>query len=242
MNSEVLHVWPIGVAAMFSVAAVFSVGASLFLARSMPWWVADVAHAGLLARSRAYQPVLLGLLSLVLALVALLLFPTALTSPPDRLLLALILGVSAAATPFLFLVDIVVHRLPDRIVYLLIGTEVLACVLGQIFGESRIWVLGLVAGTGAALFFGVLHLIGRLLHVRTMGLGDVKLAFVVFLTPTLFSPWAPALVFVIMMLIAGVGALFAAASRRSLAGTTIAFGPAMLSGMWFGAVLSPFLL
>lgn len=236
MNIEVLHVWPIGVAALSSA------GSGLLLARSMPLWMADDTHAGLLARSRAYRPGLLGLLGLVLASVALLLFPTALASPLDWLLLALILGLSAAATPFLFLVDIVVHRLPDRIVYLLIATELLACALGQIFGESRIWVLGLIAGFGAALFFGLLHLIGRLLHVHTMGLGDVKLAFVVFLIPTLFSPWAPALVFVIMMLIAGVAALFAAASKRSFQGTTIAFGPAMLSGMWFGAVLSPFLL
>ena len=208
----------------------------------MPLWMADDTHTGMLTRSRAYRPVLLGLLGLVLALVALLLFPTALESPLDRLLLALILGVSGAATPFLVLVDALVHRLPDRIVYSLIGTEVLACVLGQVFGESRIWVLGLVAGTAATLFFGILHLIGRLLQAQTIGLGDVKLAFLVFLTPTLFSPWAPALVFVIMMLIAGIAAAFAAAARRSLSATKIAFGPAMLSGMWFGAVLSPILL
>jgi leader peptidase (prepilin peptidase)/N-methyltransferase len=45
-----------------------------------------------------------------------------------------------------------------------------------------------------------------------------------------------------MMLIAGVWALIGAIRARRLRGVTIAFGPAMLSGMWLGSVLAPILL
>lgn len=86
--------------------------------------------------------------------------------------------------------------------YPLIGAELLVLALGSLLGESQMWVLALIAGGAGVLFFGILHLIGRVMHARTMGLGDVKLAFVVFGVPTLFSVWAPALVLIIMMLIA----------------------------------------
>ena len=259
MDTGVLHGWLIGLTLLVSAAT------GLVLARGTRWWLADTDQFDLLTRSQAFRRWWLVAAGIAIATVAVLLFPSAsifspetgwsayapgsgaIYSPPtanafDPILLALSLGVSAAATPFLFAVDVLVRRLPDRIVLPLIGIVLVACGLGAAFGGVRIWVLGLIAGAAAALFFGILHLIGRVLHVRTMGLGDVKLAFVVFSVPTLFSPWAPALVFVIMMLIAGVGSVLTAARRRSLQGTTIAFGPAMLSGMWFGSVLAPFLL
>ncbi|HCG57353.1 MULTISPECIES: hypothetical protein [Brevibacterium] len=240
MDIGVLHGWPI------AATAVVSAGAGILLARCPTWWLADDGHSAVLAKARLFRPLPLAILGVVLAVAAALLFPDTGAAPGfgsmDRLLLALSLGAAAAATPFLVVVDIVVHRLPDRIVYPLIGLELLALVLGQLLGESAIWGLGLIAGGAGVLFFGVLYLIGRVMHVATMGLGDVKLAFIVFCVPTLFSAWAPALVFIIMMLIAGIAALVAAAAKRSLSATTIAFGPAMLSGMWFGSVLAPNLL
>lgn len=259
MDTGALHGWLIGLTLLVSAAT------GLVLARGIRWWLADTDQLDLLTRSQALRRWWLVAAGIVIAAFAVLLFPSAsilpaetgwsayapktgatFTPPPtnvlDPILLSVSLGVSAAATPFLFAVDVLVRRLPDRIVYPLIGTVLVACGLGAAFGGARIWALGLVAGAAAVLFFGILHLIGRVLHVRTMGLGDVKLAFVVFSVPTLFSPWAPALVFFIMMLIAGVWSLLAAARRRSLKGTTIAFGPAMLSGMWFGSVLAPILL
>lgn len=254
MDSGVLHGWPIG------VTAVIAAGLGVLLVCCRTWWLADDGHAAVLARTRLFRPLHLAILGTGLAIAAALLFPDTSTilgssltdsggADPggdfgtfDQLLLALSLGAAAAATPFLFVVDIVVHRLPDRIVYPLIGVELLALVLGLLLGESPVWGLGLVAGGAGVLFFGVLYLMGRVMHARTMGLGDVKLSFVVFCVPTLFSAWAPALVFIIMMLIAGIGALVSAAAKRSLRATTIAFGPAMLSGMWFGSVLAPILL
>ncbi|GAA1951627.1 hypothetical protein GCM10009689_35970 [Brevibacterium antiquum] len=262
MDIGVLHGWPIG------VSAVISAGLGILLARSASWWLADDDHAAVLVKTRLYRPLPLAILGIVLAVAAALLFPAAAAGSGtmsdagsmseagsmsgaahladigsvDGLLLALSLSAAAAATPFLAVVDIVVHRLPDRIVYPLIGIELLTFVLGQLLGESAIWGLGLIAGGAGVLLFGVLYLSGRVMHARTMGLGDVKLAFLVFGMPALFSPWAPALVFIIMMLIAGVAALLAAAAKRSLKATTIAFGPAMLSGMWVGSVLAPILL
>lgn len=258
MDIGVLHGW------LIAATAVISAGAGILLSRCPTWWLADDGHAAVLAKARLFRPLPLAILGVVLAAAAALLFPDTGAAPDagsmpdaglgsvtgpiagfgsiDRLLLALSLGAAAAATPFLVVVDIVVHRLPDRIVYPLIGLELLALVLGQLLGESAIWGLGLIAGGAGVLFFGALYLIGRVMHARTMGLGDVKLAFIVFCVPTLFSAWAPALVFIIMMLIAGISALVTAAAKRSLSATTIAFGPAMLSGMWFGSVLAPNLL
>lgn len=45
-----------------------------------------------------------------------------------------------------------------------------------------------------------------------------------------------------MMLIAGVWALIGAVRARQVRGVTIAFGPAMLSGMWLGSVFAPIVL
>src|SRR5699024_5906006 len=75
-----------------------------------------------------------------------------------------------------------------------------------------------------------------------MGLGDVKLAFIVFSTSALYHPWAAPVVLVVMMLIAGVWALIGAIRARRLRGVNIAFGPALLSGMWLGSVLARFVL
>ena len=104
------------------------------------------------------------------------------------------------------------------------------------------WFTAFFAGLVALVFFIALHLLGRLLRARTMGLGDVKLAFIVFAVAGLFDLWAPALVLVVMMLIAGIWALIGAVRARRIRGVTIAFGPAMLSGMWLGCLFAPILL
>lgn len=258
MDIGVLHGWQIG------VTAVISAGVGILLACCRSWWTADEGHITVLGEARLFRPLPLVVSGIVLAALAALLLPGVGAAPGpgsmhdagpgasmepfadfgtlDRALLVVCLGAAAAATPFLVIVDITVHRLPDRIVYPLIGVTLLALVLGQVLGESAAWGVGLVAGAAGVAFFALLYLIGRVMHARTMGLGDVKLAFVVFCLPALFSPWAPALVFIMMMLIAGVAAAWTAAAKRSLRATTIAFGPAMLSGMWFGSVLAPILL
>lgn len=259
MDTGVLHGVMVGLAVLISIVA------GLALAHGTRWWLADETQLHSLESSQAYRRPMLIAVGVVIAAAAAPLFPTAAVLPNmtgwtayapasgttftpsdpnvfDPLLLAVVLGLCSAATPFLVVVDLLVRRLPDRIVLPLIALVALSCLLGAAFGQPHIWIVGLFAGIGATVFFGLLHLIGRLLRTSTMGLGDVKLSFIVFTVAGLYSPWSPALVLVIMMLIAGLVALAAIVSKGRLRGTSIAFGPSMLSGMWLGSVLSPFLL
>ncbi|WP_309130125.1 A24 family peptidase [Brevibacterium sp.] len=221
---------------------VISAATGLLIARGMRWWIADADHADLLAASRWYRPGVLTITGAVLGGGVAFLYPTSAGWGIDIVLLSLILGASAAATPFLFIVDVLVHRLPDRLLYPLIGLELAVLILGGQSGDRSIWVSALVAAIAATAFFGLLYLAGRLVHARTLGLGDVKLAFVVGAATGVHSVWALAGVFVVTMIIAGSVSLIAAARAGSLRGTVIAFGPAMLSGMWLGSVVHRFLL
>lgn len=160
----------------------------------------------------------------------------------DRIISALLLGLASGATPFLITADLSVRRLPDRIVIPLSLVAVGLLITGSVLGELPMWFWSFFAGILGLVAFAALHLVGRLLGVRTMGLGDVKLAFIVFAVPGLFDPWAPALVLVAMMLISGVWALIGAIRAGRVRGVTIAFGPAMLSGMWLGCLFAPILL
>lgn len=250
---------------LIGLAVFIAVATGLLLSRTTAVWVNEDRQSRLLALSRAHQGPWLVVAGVVIAAAAALLFPSTAVIPAgpsgiasaptaettlapmqpnavDQIGLGLILGVAAGATPFLFSADILVRRLPDRIVYPLITACLVIGVWASVFGESHIWFFGLFAGLGAAVLFGLIHLIGRALHARTMGLGDVKLAVIVFTIAGLFGPWAPFLVLIATMVIAGLQALIAACRQRRLRGVTIAFGPAMLSGMWLGSVLAPFLL
>lgn len=160
----------------------------------------------------------------------------------DRILSALLLGLIAGATSFLVTADVSVRRLPDRIVIPLSLVALGLIITGSVLGALPMWFASFFAGLIGLVFFTAVHLMGRALRARTMGLGDVKLAFIVFAVPGLFDPWAPAIVLVAMMLISGVWALIGAIRAGRVRGVTIAFGPAMLSGMWLGCLFAPILL
>lgn len=160
----------------------------------------------------------------------------------DRIVSALVLGLIAGATSFLVTADVSVRRLPDRIVIPLSLVTLGLIITGSVLGALPMWFASFFAGLIGLVFFTAVHLVGRALRARTMGLGDVKLAFIVFAVPGLFDPWAPALVLVAMMLISGAWALIGAIRARRVHGVTIAFGPAMLSGMWLGCLFAPILL
>jgi leader peptidase (prepilin peptidase)/N-methyltransferase len=241
--------------------------AGLTLARSPRLWLNDSEHLERWAASRFARgpmPVICGIVlaAAVTAMLASLVLspgPEWTTAAPsgdfaasapslpepnsaDRIVFALFLGLVSAATPFLITADVLVRRLPDRIVFPLSAAGLILIIVGSVLGTSTMWFAAFFSGLGALAFFAALHLIGRVLRMRTMGLGDVKLAFIVFAVAGLFGPWAPALVLVMMMLIAGVWALVGAVRARRIRGVTIAFGPAMLSGMWLGSVLAPIVL
>lgn len=261
---------PVIVQGMLIGFAVFvALATGLLLSATTRIWLNDDRQMPRLLSARAHRGPWLIMTGVVIAALAVLLFPSAEVIPAapgaaaggpsnglpvgagntvtqpnpfDQIGLGLILGAVAAATPVLVSVDVFVRRLPDRIIYPLITACLIIVVTVSVVGNSRIWYFGLFSGLGASLVFGLLHLIGRGLKVRTMGLGDVKLAFIVFTVAGLYDLWAPVLVLVAMMLIAGVWAVIAGIRQRRLRGVTIAFGPAMLSGMWLGSVLAPNLL
>lgn len=227
---------------VIGVSVLIAVVVGLVLARTLRTWIADDAHAAVLEGSRGN--VGLVIVGTLIAAIGSLALPVgeALKTPADHIGTALLLGAVAGATPFLVRADVLVRRLPDRIVWPLIGIGLVTAVVASVLGGSSVWFLVLFAGVTATLLFAGLHLLGRAMNARTMGLGDVKLAFVVFSTATLFDPFAPALALVAMMLISGIWALIGAIRAGRVRGVTIAFGPAMLSGMWLGCLFAPILL
>ena len=264
METGVLHGMIIGVTVLIALAT------GLVVSRSAGAWIADPAHTAVFERSGAAGRVRTIVTGIAIAAVAAWFLPvgtvlsgatgqadaaqppaaaattagavSAVSGSVDHIAAALILGTVAGATPFLIRVDVLVHRLPDRLVYPLIGICFTAAALASFLGSSLLWSPALIIGVVATLAFAAIHLLGRVLGARTMGLGDVKLAFIVFSTSALYHPWAAPVVLVVMMLIAGVWALIGAIRARRLRGVNIAFGPAMLSGMWLGSVLARFVL
>lgn len=227
---------------VIGVSVLIAVVVGLVLARTLRTWIADDAQAAVLEGSRGN--VGLVIVGTLIAAIGSLALPVGevLKTPADHIGAALLLGAVAGATPFLVRADVLVRRLPDRIVWPLIAIGLVTAVVASVLGGSSVWFLVLFAGVTAALLFAGLHLLGRAMNARTMGLGDVKLAFVVFSTATLFDPFAPALVLVAMMFISGIWALIGAIRAGRVRGVTIAFGPAMLSGMWLGCLFAPILL
>lgn len=259
MDTGVLHGMTIGVTILAALAC------GLILTATPQVWINDSAHLQRWQGSRWARgpgPMLGGL---VIAAVAALVFTLTVLAPletgwsahaplsgetfapdqpnsADRIISALLLGLASGATPFLITADVSLRRLPDRINIPLPLLALGLIITGSVLGELPMWFTAFFAGLVALVFFIALHLLGRLLRARTMGLGDVKLAFIVFAVAGLFDLWAPALVLVVMMLIAGVWALVGAVRARRIRGVTIAFGPAMLSGMWLGCLFAPILL
>ncbi|WP_137823954.1 A24 family peptidase [Brevibacterium sp. 2SA] len=248
-----------------ALTAVIAGGLAALLVATPARWLADDADFAALTGSRAFRPSLLITAAVLLAAVAAALFPidqaiphppewtahapgsgTTLTPPHptwiDFALTSLSLGAGAAVTPVLFVTDLQIRRLPDRIVYPLIVGLGAAFITGILIGNSTLWWFALLGAVVGILLFGAIHLVGRLVRKPTMGLGDVKLAFVVAGVSGLFSPWAPLVVLLLSVLIAGAWALIAGLRAHDLRATTIPFGPAMLSGLWLGSVGAPFVL
>ena len=242
METGVLNGMIIGLTVLIALAT------GLVASRTAGAWIADPAQTAVFERSGAAGRARTVIAGIVIAVAAAWFLPvdTELSGTAgesvDHIAAALILGAVAGATPFLIRVDSLIHRLPDRLVYPLIAICFVAATLASFCGSSLVWSQALIAGTVATLAFAAIHLLGRVLGARTMGLGDVKLAFIVFSTSALYHPWAAAVVLVVMMVIAGVWALIGAVRARRLHGVNIAFGPAMLSGMWLGSVLARFVL
>ena len=131
----------------------------------------------------------------------------------------------------LALIDVDVHRLPDRIVLPAYGVDAVLLTGSAVLSGEPLRLLGGVVG---ALSLGALYLVLALVKPGAMGMGDVKLAGVL----GIFLGWLgwPQLAvgaFGGFLLGAVFGTLLMLARRASRA-SAIPFGPWMLAGAWAG--------
>jgi leader peptidase (prepilin peptidase)/N-methyltransferase len=139
----------------------------------------------------------------------------------------------AAISVVLAVIDLDVHRLPDRIVlpaYLVSG--ILLTTAALLSGDPARLAVAAIGGGAMLVFYGLLFIV----YPAGMGLGDVKLAgvlglFLGFLGwPQLAVGAAAAFV------LGGVFAIVLLATGRARRGTGIPFGPWMIVGAWIGIV------
>jgi leader peptidase (prepilin peptidase)/N-methyltransferase len=133
----------------------------------------------------------------------------------------------------LALIDVDVHRLPDRIVlpaYGVLGALLWSSAL--VAGQPEAIVRSAVGSASLALFYVALAFV----KPGAMGLGDVKLAGVLGLA----SAWLGWPQFVVgafgAFIVGGLFAIALLATRRVSRGSGIPFGPWMLAGAWVGIV------
>jgi len=139
----------------------------------------------------------------------------------------------AAISVVLAVIDLDVHRLPDRIVLpaYLVGA-VLLTAAALLSGDPARLIVAAIGGGAMLVFYGLLFIV----YPAGMGLGDVKLAgvlglFLGFLGwPQLAVGAAAAFV------LGGVFAIVLLATGRARRGTGIPFGPWMIVGAWIGIV------
>lgn len=157
----------------------------------------------------------------------------------------LTIGPGAALPAYAFLaviavalavIDVRVHRLPDRIV--LPAYPVLIAALTLASAVSGDWAaLGRALVAGVALF--AIYLLLALINPAGMGLGDVKLAGLLGLALGWLG-WAELVVGAFgAFLLGGLYALGLLALRRANRHTAMPFGPWMLAGAAFGVAAGP---
>jgi leader peptidase (prepilin peptidase)/N-methyltransferase len=132
----------------------------------------------------------------------------------------------ALVTPWLVVIDIREHRLPNALVLPGISVGLSSCA-GEWVVSGRVPVAPLVAGVAYAGFLLVLNLVGG------MGMGDVKLAAALGLASWTLSVavLSPVMAFLVGGLVSL--ALLIAGKR----GQRIAFGPFLLGGFWVAVAL-----
>lgn len=146
-------------------------------------------------------------------------------SGPGPLTPALV--VFAAVSAALLVIDIRQHRLPNVLVFPLLGTTTLLVVAAGILASDlgavgRALLGGLILGAG---YLGL-----YLISPSGLGLGDVKLAPVLGMLAAWYSWVDLALMALLPFLLGGIVALALLALRRAGRKTMLAFGPYMLLG------------
>lgn len=144
---------------------------------------------------------------------------------PSWLLPALLAFCAIAVV--LALVDVAEHRLPNTIIAT--GIAALAVLLVIAAAPGGEWLRMLWALSGACAMFGV-YLLLALASPRSMGMGDVKLGFLLGLLLGWFGASAWLFGLLAAFVIGGIIAVVALARRRVSLRDSIPFGPSMLAG------------
>jgi leader peptidase (prepilin peptidase) / N-methyltransferase len=135
----------------------------------------------------------------------------------------------------LALVDISVHRLPDRLILTaLAGTLVVFGISAVTTGDYRRLGVAALCGVGA----GAAYFLIVFASPRGMGLGDAKLALLVGLTTGWFGVSTAVLALFAGLLLAGVTAIVLLVTRRVSRSDRLAHGPFMLLGALVAIILA----
>lgn len=157
----------------------------------------------------------------------------------SALVLGLLLVLVTAVCAHLAAIDLDVHRLPDALMWPLLGGVVAGLGLAALgAGDPEPWFRALIAGAvcaGGYLLLALVTLLAR--GSMGLGLGDVKLAGVLGLLLGWFG-WLAVLVGMYAgILIGGIAAGYLMVRRRAGRGDHLAFGPAMMAGAVVGLLL-----
>jgi leader peptidase (prepilin peptidase)/N-methyltransferase len=135
----------------------------------------------------------------------------------------------------LALVDVAVHRLPDRLILAaLAGTIFVFGIAALTTGEYARFGVAALCGLGC----GALYFIIVFASPRGMGLGDAKLAVLVGLTSGWFGVRATILAIFAGVMYAGIAAIALLVLRRVTRSDRLAYGPFMLLGALTAIVLA----
>ncbi|MEV2237555.1 A24 family peptidase [Micromonospora sp. NPDC049891] len=139
----------------------------------------------------------------------------------------------AFAVPLL-LIDVAVHRLPDRLTLpAAAGTWLLLGLAALTGAGTAPWLRAVAAGLGLALFFAATTL---LLGTRGFGIGDAKLALSAGALLGWYGWSVPVLGLLLALTLSGLVALFLLVSGRARWSSHLPFGPYLVLGT-LGALL-----
>lgn len=133
------------------------------------------------------------------------------------------------------LIDLREHRLPNRIVYPWAGvTAAILLLTSFVLGDGAAAVRALAAAFGWSLaFLGI-----RLIHPPSIGMGDVKLVFVLGLYAGFLGWETFGAAVVLSFLLGGLVSVGLVVSRRATRSTRIPFGPFLLLGTGLALIMS----
>lgn len=165
--------------------------------------------------------------------------PTAQSPPTTALItLGLVLAVAGAVSVHLAAIDLDVHRLPDRLMWPLLGWVAAGLALTAVLGAGwEPWWRAMLAGAVCGGGYLMLALLTLLTGSLGLGLGDVKLAGLLGMILGWFG-WLSVLIGMYAgILIGGIAAGYLLLRRRKGRADHLAYGPAMLLGAAVGVLV-----